>query len=133
MSEHATPAGRRPRPPAPTPRAKIPGPIAFFRVLHGSAIEGLAVDHYEKPMVFTKTVLGPVLVVSSPTALRQVLVANAANYPRETLQRRMISDGLGFGLLAAEGGQWRNQRRALAPHFTPERVAGFEKDRKSVV
>lgn len=133
MAEHATPAGRRPRPPAPTPRAKIPGPIAFFRVLHGSAIEGLAVDHYEKPMVFTKTVLGPVLVVSSPTALRQVLVSNAANYPRETLQRRMISDGLGFGLLAAEGGQWRNQRRALAPHFTPERVAGFENATAAVV
>jgi len=133
MADHATPTGRRPRPPAPTPRAKIPGPIAFFRVLRGSAIEGLAVDHYEKPIVFTRTVLGPVLVVSSPTALRQVLVANAANYPRETLQRRMISDGLGFGLLAAEGSQWRNQRRALAPHFTPERVAGFEDATAAVV
>ncbi len=133
MADNATHAGRRPRPPAPTPRAKIPGPIAFFRVLRGSAIEGLALDHYEKPMVFTKTLLGPVLVVSSPTGLRQVLVANAGNYPRETLQRRMISDGLGFGLLAAEGSQWRNQRRAIAPHFTPERIAGFEKATAAVV
>ncbi len=133
MADHATHAGRRPRPPAPTPRATIPGPIAFFRVLRGSAIEGLAVDHYEKPIVFTKTVLGPVLVVSSPTALRQVLVTNAANYPREPLQRRMISDGLGFGLLAAEGGQWRNQRKVLAPHFTPDRIAGLERTTAAVV
>ncbi|CAG0985366.1 enediyne biosynthesis protein E7 [Rhizobiaceae bacterium] len=133
MADHAKYAGRRPRPPAPTPRARIPGPIAFFRVLRRSAIEGLALDHYEKPIVFTRTVLGPVLVVCSPTALRHVLVTNAANYPRETLQRRMISDGLGFGLLAAEGEQWRNQRKVLAPHFTPERIAGLEKVTAKVV
>lgn len=102
-------------------------------MLRGSAIEGLAVDHYEKPIVFTKTPLGSVLVVSSPPALRHVLVTNAANYPRETLQRRMISDGLGFGLLAAEGEQWRNQRKALAPQFTRERIAGFERATASVV
>ncbi|HHZ10749.1 MAG TPA: cytochrome P450 [Rhizobiales bacterium] len=102
-------------------------------MLRHSAIEGLALDHYEKPIVFTRTILGPVLVVSSPTALRHVLVANAANYPRETLQRRMISDGLGFGLLAAEGAQWRNQRKVLAPRFTPDRIAGLERGTAAVV
>jgi cytochrome P450 len=90
-----------------------------------SPIEGLTHAHFEEPIVITKTLVGTLMVVSSPTALRHVLIENAANYRRERLQRQILSTGLGIGLLAAEGDQWRSQRRVVGPAFTPKIVAGF--------
>jgi cytochrome P450 len=70
--------------------------------------------------------MGRVVVASSPSAIRDVMIAKAGNYPRETLQRRILSDGLGFGLLAAEGEQWRRQRAAIVRVFSAENLAASE-------
>jgi cytochrome P450 len=64
-------------------------------------------------------------VVSAPAAVRRVLLDNAANYQKDTLQRRMMSAALSNGLLMAEGEQWRTQRRALAPMFARRAVISF--------
>ena len=64
--------------------------------------------------------------MSDPALIKHVLVDNAANYPKDRLQHRVLSSGLGRGLLLAEGELWRRQRRALAPLFAPRTVAGFE-------
>ena len=45
-----------------------------------------------------------------PAAIRRVLLDNAANYQKDNLQRRVLSAGLGEGLLSAEGDRWRAQR-----------------------
>jgi cytochrome P450 len=64
-------------------------------------------------------------VVSEPAAIRRVLLDNVANYRKDDLQRRVLSPGLGNGLLTAEGKQWRAQRRTVAPMFTPRNVLSF--------
>ena len=52
-------------------------------MLRDSPIAALTEAHFEQPIVFTKTVLGPIAVVSDPAAIHRVLIENAANYRRE--------------------------------------------------
>jgi cytochrome P450 len=61
--------------------------------------------------------------VNDPDAVRHVFVANAANYERPVLARRLLRPLSGDGLLLAEDAAWRRQRRILAPAFTPEHVS----------
>ena len=64
-------------------------------------------------------------VVNDPDAVRRVFLDNAANYRKDALQLRVLRPGLGTGLLTADGEDWRVQRRALAPLFSPRQVADF--------
>lgn len=61
--------------------------------------------------------------VNDPAAVHHVFVTNAANYERPVLARRLLRPLSGDGLLLAEDTDWRNQRRILAPAFTPENVS----------
>ena len=115
----------RPHPPAPEPLERSPGPLKFLRMLRNGPIEILTRDHYELPIVITKTILGPVAYVNGPDALRHVLIDNDSNYGRAALQREIFATTLGMGLLTAEGRRWRLQRRLIGPVFTPKMVAGF--------
>jgi cytochrome P450 len=81
--------------------------------------------HFEQPIVLGKTILGQMAVLSDATAIRHVLVENAGNYCKGPLQRRILGPGLGNGLLTVEDDDWRTQRRALAPLFTPKVVEAF--------
>ena len=81
--------------------------------------------HFEKPILVGRRVLGEMAVVSEPAAIRRVLLDNVTNYRKDDLQRRVLSPGLGDGLLTAEGKQWRAQRRTVAPMFTPRTVLSF--------
>ena len=113
------------RPPAPQPRVKPLGPIALIGALWKNPLEAWTHAHFEKPMVIANLVMGQATVVSAPAAVRRVLLDNAANYQKDTLQRRMMSAALTHGLLMAEGEQWRTQRRALAPMFARRTVLSF--------
>ena len=119
--------GVRPRPPAPVPRER---PLNPLELLHGLWTNPLATytrRAFEEPVVLSKSLLGELAVVSDPTAIRHVMVDNAANYRKDELQRRVLqaSDEGGNSLLTAEGDDWRQQRRALAALFTPRAVAEF--------
>ena len=81
--------------------------------------------HFELPILIGRTVLGMRAVVSDPQAVRRIFLDNAANYRKDALQLRVLRPGLGTGLLTAEGEDWRIQRRALAPLFSPRQVADF--------
>lgn len=113
------------RPPAPEPRAEDLGLIGLLRVLKKNPIECWSKAHFEKLMVRANRALGHVVVVNDPSAIRRVLLDNAANYRKDTLQQRVLSAGLANGLLSAEGQQWRAQRRTLAPMFSRKTVASF--------
>jgi cytochrome P450 len=116
---------RRPRPPAPVPRV---GPVSSMELLWYLVVNPLELwttDHFERPVVLSEGLLGPLCVASDPEAIRRVLVDNQENYRKDALQRRILAPGLGDGLLTAEGDQWRMQRRTLAGLFTPRHVAGF--------
>ena len=112
-------------PPVPTPRLKPLGVLALLRVLARNPLEAWTQAHFEKPIVMSGLSIGQVALVSEPAAIRRVLMDNSQNYPKDWLQRRVLSAGLADGLLAAEGHQWRMQRRALAPLFARRTVMSF--------
>jgi cytochrome P450 len=114
------------RPPAPVPRRQPPDLFDFLKAARENLITTWTQEHFEKPVVAGDGVLGRVTVLSDPAAIRHVLLDNAANYRKDDLQRRVLAPGLGNGLLSAEGEEWRRQRRAIAPLFSPRRVAAFE-------
>jgi cytochrome P450 len=66
-----------------------------------------------------------VVIINHPAAIRRVLLENATNYRKDSLQRRVLSAGLGEGLLSAEGIQWRAQRRTVAALFARRTITQF--------
>ena len=113
------------RAPAPKPREMPLGPIGLIMALRQNPVETWTRAHFEKPILVGRRVLGEMAVVSEPAAIRRVLLDNVANYRKDDLQRRVLSPGLGNGLLTADGKQWRAQRRTVAPMFTPRNVLSF--------
>jgi cytochrome P450 len=112
-------------PPAPKPQARPLRPLALIRTLKRNPLECWASAHFEQPIVSGGLPIGHVLLVHEPGAIRHVLLDNAANYRKDRLQRRVLSAGLNDGLLSAEGEQWRQQRRVLAPMFARRTVMDF--------
>src|SRR5579862_4288005 len=108
-------AGALYRPPAPQPRPAQLNLIGLIRALNKNPIECWANEHFEQPAVIASRLLGHVVLLNEPAAIRRVLLDNAANYRKDALQRRVLSSGLGYGLLSAEAEQWQVQRRILAP------------------
>lgn len=66
----------------------------------------------------------PSYLVTDPTAVRRVLVENARNYGKATLQYRALSLVTGEGLLTADGERWRRQRRLVQPSFHHQAITG---------
>ena len=55
----------------------------------------------------------PTYLVNRPEGVRRVLVDNARNYGKSTIQYRALSLVTGDGLLTSDGPTWRAQRRVL--------------------
>ncbi len=113
------------RPPAPTPRTTQPDLFAFLHAARTNPLTSWMDVHFEEPIVMTKGVLGRVMIVNDPAAIRHVFVDNANAYRKDELQRRVLAPGMADGLLTADGEEWRLQRRTLAPLFNPRTVQGF--------
>ena len=112
-------------PPYPPRRDKPRGSLSTVYVLQRNPIEFWTKAHFERPVLIGRTILGVRAAAHDPAAVRRVFLDNAANYRKDDLQLRVLSPGLGNGLLTAEGEDWRVQRRALAPLFSPRQVADF--------
>lgn len=65
----------------------------------------------------------PSYLVSSPEAVRQILVTRARDYGKRTLQYSALSLVTGEGLLTADTATWRPHRRILQPAFHHTAVA----------
>ena len=59
----------------------------------------------------------PTYLVNSPSGVRQVLVNNAKNYDKSTIQYRALSLVTGSGLLTANTNLWRERRPIIQPAF----------------
>jgi cytochrome P450 len=112
------------RPPAPVAHPEQLGLTRLLKALWSNPLEAWTQHHFERPVVVSKLAFGEVAVVSDPSAVNRVLVRNVDNYKKDAFQRRMLAI-LANGLLAAEGEQWRTQRRTFAPIFAPKTVLDF--------
>ncbi len=77
---------------------------------------------YELPIIPTHLYGRDRILVNDPSAVRRVLVENAMAYEKPEPTRRLTRPIIGEGLLLSEGAEWRRQRRALSPAFTPLHV-----------
>ncbi|MCX8527491.1 MAG: cytochrome P450, partial [Candidatus Nanopelagicales bacterium] len=66
----------------------------------------------------------PTYLVNDPDGVRRVLVGNARNYGKSTIQYRALSLVTGEGLLVANTEPWRRQRRLVQPAFHHETLEG---------
>src|SRR5271166_6859508 len=112
-------------PPYP-PRSDRPrGSLSMILTLRRNPLEIWGKADFERPLAIGRSILGLRAAAHDPAAVRRVFLDNAANYRKDELQLRILSPGLGNGLLTAEGESWRQQRRSLAPLFSPRQVAEF--------
>ncbi|WP_322048630.1 cytochrome P450 [Paraburkholderia sp. J67] len=99
--------------------------IGGFGVLKGirrNAFEAFPARCWQEPVVRVNTPLNPVVIISSPEAIRHVMLDCHRDYVRMPVGRRVLGPIVGKGLLVSEGESWRNQRHAMAPAFTPQKV-----------
>ena len=111
--------------PAPVPRK---GPANAFQVFAGMRRNPITLwtrAHFEEPSVTRRGIMGLIVALQDPAAIRHVLVDNAANYRKDPLQLRVLRPMFGDGILLAEGEAWRRLRRTTAPGFVPRRVDAF--------
>lgn len=116
------------RPPTPVPPKRRLGPIGLLQALRRNPLECWSEDFFREPISRVGLPIGQVFVLNDPTAIKQVLVDNTANYRKDPLQRRVLSAGLADGLLSAEDKRWEIQRRTLAPLFSARTVRSLAKD-----
>jgi cytochrome P450 len=115
----------RRRPPAPLPRAVALGPLALYRALRANAVTVWRQEAFEAPFVADRGLIGDFVIVNDPDAIRRVFIDNAANYPKDRLQREKLGPAVGEGLLTSEAEEWRLQRRTVAPLFQPQAVQAY--------
>jgi cytochrome P450 len=113
------------QPPAPRPNPDRLGTLALIRALRRNPLECWSEQHFQELIVEGGLPIGHALIVHQPQAIRHILVDNAANYRKDSFQRRVLSAGLSDGLLGVEGERWRVQRRILAPAFSAATVRSF--------
>jgi cytochrome P450 len=97
----------------------------LLAALKRNPLECWSEEHFSEPIATVRLPIGQILLVHEPSAVRHVLLGNAANYRKDPMQRRVLSAGLGDGLLSVEGEQWQAQRRTLAPLFARRTVTSF--------
>ncbi|HEY1863222.1 MAG TPA: cytochrome P450 [Roseiarcus sp.] len=121
----ATVAPRPFVPPYPRRPTRPRGSFSILLALQRNPIEVWWEGDFERPVSIGRTIFGLRAAAHDPAAVRRVFLDNAANYRKDDLQLRILRPGLGNGLLTAEGEEWRIQRRALAPLFSPRQIAEF--------
>jgi cytochrome P450 len=109
-------------PPAPDVHPKDLPPLRLFL---GSIRDSLTIwPNYAFDTTFNRNTLFGIesVLVNDPAGVRYMLATNAANYVRPAVFPRLVRPLAGRGVLLAEGGEWRRQRRLLSPSFTPNHV-----------
>ena len=105
-----------PRPPMP---AKRPSTLQAIRTLRRNPLEMWGPAAFEQPVLTGRLLGRQRIMLNSPAAIRHVLLDAHENYVRSPITRRVLRPILGDGLLLAEGGPWKLQRRTIAPAFAP--------------
>ncbi len=123
VSREGVPDRRYVRTPATAPGPSGPRMLRDFGSIRRSAVEFLLSSRLEYGSVVQFPIPSPpTYLVAEPDAVRRVLVGNARNYDKATLQYRSLSLVVGQGLLVTDGEIWRRQRRMVQPPFHHEAI-----------
>jgi cytochrome P450 len=113
--------------PAAPPRPATPPPI--WRRLSGEMatnwLAGWPQAAFQARYMFARVVTVRNHIINDPDAIAHVLKDGAANYEKPALIKRILAPAVGWNLLVADGEIWREQRRLMAPVFTPAAVESF--------
>lgn len=112
-------------PPYPRRPDRPLGSLSTLLAIQRNPIELWCKADFERPVSIGRTIFGLRGAAHDPAAVRRIFLDNAANYRKDDLQLRILRPGLGNGLLTSEGEDWRFQRRALAPLFSPRQITEF--------
>jgi cytochrome P450 len=102
--------------------------LSFFAALRAQKDNPLAtvpMVAYEQPIWEAKSIFGTQLLVSDPSGIKRILVDNVANYPKASLDARILGTAFGDGLLTSDGDKWRAHRRVMSPAFDPRSIASY--------
>jgi cytochrome P450 len=111
--------------------ATAPGPLGPQMLGHFGAIRRNPLEYLHRTwreygdVVQFPIPRPPSYLVNDPEGVRRVLVANARNYGKSTIQYRSLRLVTGEGLLVADTEPWRRQRPLVQPafhHRTLERI-----------
>jgi cytochrome P450 len=111
--------------PAPVPRSGRMPLFDFLRTLRDNMIATFSQEAYERDIVETRIFGRHRFVVNEPTAIKHVLLDNAANYQKSEITRRILEPGLGKGLITSEGETWRRHRRTMSPAFDHRSINSY--------
>jgi cytochrome P450 len=98
------------------------GGMQMLFALRRNAFSAFPSRCLDEPVVNLRVLGRPLVLASSPDAIRHIMITHAEHYVRLPLGRRVLGPIVGRGLLVSEGETWRRQRRAMAPAFTPRNV-----------
>lgn len=83
-----------------------------MRVLRRNPVETWTKAHFEWPILVGPIILGTIVMVDDPAAIRRVLIDNAANYCKDALQKRVLGPGLRDGLVGGRRGRQAADQQA---------------------
>jgi cytochrome P450 len=116
-------SGTRFVPVTPFRPAKLAPPLAsLFNEHSRNSVAGWSEAAFEQWHV-RRNLLGTIVhIPRHPDAIERVLLANAANYEKPRMVKRVVAPLIGRGLVSSDGELWRTQRKIVAPSFAPGSV-----------
>ena len=93
------------------------------RVVQRNTLSAWPAEAFERDLIKRRILMRHQVIVNSPDHIRHVMLDNVSNYGRSKVFSRIVEPVVGKGLLLSEGDDWRRQRRAVAPAYTPARGA----------
>jgi cytochrome P450 len=101
------------------PRAERSSARGIARAMGQNALLTFPSQAFEEEVVFRRFFGRRQIILNRPAGIQHILVDNAANYRRTAPTMRMLRPLLGNGLLLADGEDWKQQRRTVAPALAP--------------
>ena len=114
-----------PRLAAPRPPERPLSRREFFEVFADNQIATYGAESYSTDIQEFRILWKRTMLVNEPSAIKHVLLDNAANYQKTEIGRRQLEPALGRGLLTSEGETWRRHRRIMAPSFDHRSINGY--------
>jgi cytochrome P450 len=108
--------------PVPEPPREALSRREIAAMLRANVLAGFGRRAFEDEVVETRLFHHHQIILNRPDSIRHILVDNSDNYRRTPATIRLLHPIVGDGLFLAEGDDWREQRRTVAPAFAPRTI-----------